>query len=115
MCAFLYRSHDLLRNIHKLENLAFQKIAQDLINKKGYLVAGDDLISSRATDVEVKTISNRKTGNEGPISDCVDVLFLLNIMYGMRLRTSSVTQKDNLASLNDFKFFLVAQWDNFPE
>ena len=96
---FLYRSHDLLANIHELESLVFQKSVRDLINKEnGFLVVDDELISSRAKDVEVKTISNRKTGKEGPVSDCVSCS-LLDIMYGMRLRTSSVKQKDNVMDL----------------
>ena len=86
-------------NIHGLEDLVFKKSVRDLINKEnGFLVVDDELISSRAMDVEVKTISNRKTGKEGPVSDCVSCS-LLDIMYGMRLRTSSISQKDNVMDL----------------
>ena len=57
-----------MRNIHGLEDLVFKKSVRDLINKEnGFLVVDDELISSRAMDVELKTISNRKTGKEGPV------------------------------------------------
>ena len=57
-----------MRNIHGLEDLVFKKSVRDLINKEnGFLVVDDELILSREMDVEVKTISNRKTGKEGPV------------------------------------------------
>ena len=63
-----------------------------------FLVADNELISSRAMDVEVKAMSNRKTGKEGPVSECVSCSPLY-IMYGMRLRTSSISQRDNVMDL----------------
>ena len=36
-----------------------------------HLVIDDELISSRAKDVETKTVSNHKAGKEGPVADCV--------------------------------------------
>ena len=61
---FLYRSHDLLANIHELESLVFQKSVRDLINKEnGFLVVDDELISSRAKDVEVKIALKEISGH----------------------------------------------------
>ena len=39
--------------------------------KNGNFVLDDELVASRAKDVECKTISQRKTGKEGPVSDCI--------------------------------------------
>ena len=43
-----------------------------MLNKKnGLLVLDDELVSSHATDVELKTVSNHKSGKEGPVSNCI--------------------------------------------
>ena len=59
---------NLLRNMNGLERSFFERSVTHLLNKRnGVLVIDDELISSRASDVETKTISNRKSGKEGPV------------------------------------------------
>ena len=64
----------------------------------GSLIIDDELISSRAKDVESKTVSNRKAGKEGPVSNCL-ACSLTSVLYGMRLRVKGVTQEENVAAL----------------
>ena len=49
-------------------------------------------------DVETKTLSDRKAGKEGPVTDCVSCS-LTNILYGSRLRVKGVSQADNVYTL----------------
>ena len=42
----------------------------------------DELLGSKANDVETKVLSNRKLGGEGPVSDCV-ADSCVNTMLGM--------------------------------
>ena len=58
------------------------------------MVVDDELLSSRAQDVETKAFLDRKAGKEGPISDCI-ACSLTSIMYGIRLRTVADTQMEN--------------------
>ena len=63
----------MLSQLEAIEKMILRsQYVTTLLNKCGsVLVIDDKLISSRADDVETKTISNRKTGKEGPVSDCV--------------------------------------------
>jgi hypothetical protein len=82
-----------------LERLVFEQSATHLLNKhNGVLVIDDELISSRASDVEAKTISNRKAGKEGPVADCVSCS-VTNMLYGVRLRVKGERQSDNVEEL----------------
>jgi hypothetical protein len=64
------------------------------------LVVDDELISSRANDVELKTVSSRKSGKDGPVSDCLSNS-LSNVMFDMCLRTKGISQEENVDRLLD--------------
>jgi hypothetical protein len=61
-------------------------------------VLDDELISSKAVDIEVKTLSSRKSGKEGSTVDVLCDSFF-QLIVGMRLRTSSDTQEGNVKQL----------------
>ena len=48
--------------------------------------------------METKTVSNRKSRKEGPVSNCV-ACSLTNVMFGLRLRTQGISQERNVESL----------------
>ena len=79
------RQTNLLRNMSVLEIKVFERSISTLLNQEsGVLVVDDELISSRASDVELKLLSDRKSGKEGPVVDCVSCS-LTNVLYGLRL------------------------------
>ena len=62
----------LLRNLAPLEKELFSKSVETLLCRSdGNLVIDDELIGSRAKDVESKALSHRKAGKEGPASDAI--------------------------------------------
>ena len=88
-----------LKNLEKIEILFFEATVKILLNAKdGVLVIDDELIPLRAKDVEEKAVSNRKSGKEGPVADCM-ACSILEIVYGMKLRSSGVSQVDNVVAL----------------
>jgi hypothetical protein len=90
---------NLLRNMNGLERSVFERSATHLLNKhNGILVINDELILSRASDVEAKTISNRKAGKEGPVADCVSCS-VTNMSYGIPLRVKGERQSNNVEEL----------------
>lgn len=69
----------------------FDWLISNLLHKQnGVLVVDDKLIVSRAGYVESKSLSNRKTGKEGYVADCVAYFFTI-VMYGLRLRVKCGT------------------------
>ena len=62
--------------------------------KDGYVVVDNELVPSRAGDVESKTVSEMKTGKEGPVADCFDDS-PIGILLGMRLRVTGESQGEN--------------------
>jgi hypothetical protein len=66
----------------------------------GCYVFDDELLASKAVDVELRTLSDRKAGGEGPTVDCLCDAFL-QVVLGMRLRTTADTQQGNLEKLMD--------------
>ena len=61
----------MLRNMNSLEVDMYRRSFAILWNSKnGSLVVDDELVSSRARDVESKAFSSRKTGKDGPVADC---------------------------------------------
>ncbi|KAG7345273.1 hypothetical protein IV203_032804 [Nitzschia inconspicua] len=86
----------LLKHMNDIEVTIFQRSVETLVNhRNGCIVVDDELIASRATDVEQKVVSNRKRGKEGPVADCV-ACFLTSICFGMRLRSRSETNNVDL-------------------
>jgi len=61
-------------------------------------VLDDELISSKAVDIEVKTLSSRKSGKEGSTVDVICDSFF-QLIVGMGLQTSSETQEGNVKQL----------------
>ncbi|KAG7360337.1 hypothetical protein IV203_035436 [Nitzschia inconspicua] len=58
----------MLRKLNELEVAIFSRSASNLLNHgNGSIVVDDELIASRASDVEQKVVSNRKAGKEGPL------------------------------------------------
>ncbi|KAG7350219.1 hypothetical protein IV203_009579 [Nitzschia inconspicua] len=58
----------LLKHMNDIEVAIFQRSVETLINyRNGCIVVDDELVASRATDVEQKVVSNRKRGKEGPV------------------------------------------------
>ena len=62
--------------------------------KNGLLVLDDELVPSHATDVELKTVSNCKSGKEGPVSSCISDS-QIGTLFAMRLRTKGVSCEEN--------------------
>ena len=74
----------MLRNLNDLEKSIFKRSMCILFNTaSGSLVIDDELVSSRAKDVECKAFSDRKTGKDGVVADC-----LADSMIGMLLGMS---------------------------
>jgi hypothetical protein len=69
-------------------------------SRYGCYVLDDELVASKAADVEVKTLSTRKSGKEGSTADIICDSFL-QLVLGMRLRTSADTQMENVEKLMD--------------
>ena len=79
----------------------FAKSIGTLMSKcKAHFLIDDELIGSRAKDVESKTVSNRKAGKEGTVADCVACSFT-SVLYGVRLRIRGEMMVDNIHSLVD--------------
>ena len=79
----------------------FKPSVDTLINKKkGQTTFDDELMASRAKDVEKKTLSNRKTGKEGPVADCVaDAAD--GKLFGMKLREPGKSEHENIDAVMD--------------
>jgi hypothetical protein len=66
----------------------------------GGYVLDDELIASKADDVEHKIISDRKSGGEGPTCDCIcDSYF--QFFLAMRVRSTGDSQIYNVKKLLD--------------
>jgi hypothetical protein len=92
---------DLLHNLHFLEDKMFERSKQIFFESRyGCYVLDDELVASKASDVEVKTLSTRKSGKEGSTADVICDSFL-QLVLGMRLRTSVDTQIENVEKLMD--------------
>jgi hypothetical protein len=92
---------NLLHNPHPLEHFFFERSINFFFDREnGCYVYDDELIASKAIDVELRTLSDRKTSGEGPTVDCLaDAMF--QIVLGMRLRTNATTQQENAERLTD--------------
>ena len=66
----------MLHRLEPLENEVLTRSVEMLLNRNnGTLVIDNKLISSRDGDVEQKTVSEQKSGKEGPFSDCIACSF----------------------------------------
>ncbi|KAG7339673.1 hypothetical protein IV203_025283 [Nitzschia inconspicua] len=100
----------LLKHMHDIEVAIFQRSVETLVNhRNGCIVVDDELIASRATDVEQKVVSNRKRGKEGPVADFA-ACSLTSICFGMRLRSRSETNNVDLL-LNTIPFSNCAGYE----
>ena len=92
---------NMLRKLEPLEKEMFSRSVKTLLNRdNGSLVIDDELISSRAGDVEQKTVSERKSGKEGPVSNCIACSFT-SVLFGLRLRVKGESQQANVHALID--------------
>lgn len=90
---------NLLRSLEEIEKAMFNRSASFLFNtKNGVLVVDDELVGSRASDVESKAHSQRKTGVDGPVSDAM-ADSMICLLLGMRLRVTGESQRDNVREL----------------
>lgn len=60
----------------------------------------DELLASKAVDVELRILSDRKAGDEGPTVDRLCDAFL-QAALGMHLQTTAEIQQGNLEKLID--------------
>ena len=87
-----------LRNLENLEKHMFKNSVATLYRKGGIYVVDDELISSRASDVEKKAISECKAGKEGPVADVV-ACSSTSVIFGMRLRVAGDREANNVKIL----------------
>jgi len=84
---------------HDLEACIFQRSVEILLNRQnGAIVVDDELIASRASDLECKIVSPRKKGKEGPVTDNV-ACSVSSALFGMRLRKKRCSQEENVQEL----------------
>jgi hypothetical protein len=69
-------------------------------NRYGGYMLDDELISSKASDIEHKVVSDRKSEGKGPKCDCFCDSYV-QLMLGMRVRSSGDTQLFNMEMLSD--------------
>ena len=92
---------NMLHRLEPLEKEMFTRNIGTLLNRSnGSLVIDDELLSSRAGDVEQKTVSERKSGKEGPVSDCIACSFT-SVLFGLRIRLKGESQQANVHALID--------------
>jgi hypothetical protein len=76
-----------LDHLHALEKKVFERSVKFFFDTLYCSVALDDeLMGSKAQDVEVKIVTNRKAEGEGPASDCI-CDSCLQLVLGMRIKT----------------------------
>ena len=94
-----FQRNNLLRRLEPIEKMMFEQSRQILMNTKGgELVLDDELLGSRAKDVETKTLSHRKAGKEGPVFDAVACSHTSAVL-GVRLRVRGCSELDNITEL----------------
>ena len=91
----------LLRNLAPLEKEFFTKLVETLLCRSdGDLVIDDELIVSRAKDVESKALSHRKVVKEGPATDAI-ACPCTSVFFDMRLCVRGEKLEDNAHDLID--------------
>ena len=98
-----------LQNLEELEEKMFAPSIKLILNKKnGELVLDDELIGSRSSDVECKTLSYRKAGKDGPVVDAIADSHL-GCILGMHLRVKGETELSNVMNvINRFPTLLLS-------
>ena len=95
------RQDSMLQHLHPFETLMFQNSIKICFNDvNGLITYDDELVGSRASDVENKRVTDRKAGNEGPMTDCV-ADSLTHVMFHSRLRVAGVTEAENMKCILD--------------
>ena len=90
-----------LDHLHPLEKKVFERSIEFFFDSRyGCVVLDDELIASKASDVENKLVTDRKSGGEGPCCDVICDSFF-QFMLGMRIRTIADSQIDNMEKLMD--------------
>jgi hypothetical protein len=85
-----------LYHMHNLEKKMFERSVEFFFdNRYGGYMLDDELISSKASDIEHKVVSDRKSGGEGPTCDCFCDSYV-QLILGMRVRSSGDTQLFNV-------------------
>jgi hypothetical protein len=85
----------MLISLNSLNQRAFLKVRNTLMDpENSVLVLDDELFGSRASDVETRTVSDRKAGKEGPVHDIV-ADSLLGTPFAMSLKVKGVSVTDN--------------------
>ena len=90
---------NLLGQIHPLEKMFFEQSLHFFFDPDYSSLAYDnEMPGSKASDVEVRLLSDRKAAGEGSTIHCIcDTSF--QIILGMRLRTFLTTQVQNMHKL----------------
>ena len=86
---------NMLHHLELLQEAMFHNSSILFNKQQGFLTYDDELIASRADDVESKTLSDRKAGKEGPVVDCVTNA-QTSVMHAMKLRLKGVSELDRL-------------------
>jgi hypothetical protein len=90
-----------LDHLHALEKKVFERSVEFFFDTLYSSVALDDeLTGSKAQDVEVKIVTDRKAEGEGPTSDCICDSYL-QLVLGMRIKTFADSQLTNVEKLLD--------------
>jgi hypothetical protein len=74
-----------LDHMHNLEKKIFERPVEFFFDSRcGGFVLDDELISSKAIDIEHKFVSDRKSGGEGPTCGCLCDSYV-QLLLGMRI------------------------------
>jgi len=93
------RQKNMLRRLNPLEIKMYDKSLALMMNKKsGSLVIDDEMIGSRAKDVENKSLSERKKAKEGIKTDALNCS-QVGVLFGMRIQCSGETQLHKVQEL----------------
>jgi hypothetical protein len=93
---------NMLDHLHTLEKKVFEHSIEFFFDTcYGCYVLDDELVGSKANDLENKTISNRKTAGEGTTTDCICDTFF-QIVLGIRIKTTADSQLTNVQRLLDY-------------
>jgi hypothetical protein len=91
-----------LDNLHLLEKKVYERLIEFFFDSTYSCIALDDeMIGSKAMDVETKLVSNTKSVGEGPTCDCLCDTFF-HFVLRMQIKTVSDSQLKNVEKLLDY-------------